>query len=399
MTSGPGIARTPLPKGFLASGLNSGVRKYRPDLGVLLSDRDCAAAGVFTLSQCKAAPILYCQDLLPSNRIRAIITNSGQANAATGKEGLSRNLKMVERLSDLAGCKADQVLSASTGVIGVQLDLDKILPTIPELLSRATEIAEPFALAILTTDLVPKTVMTDLKLSGGTVRLTGICKGSGMIHPNMGTMLGYLLTDAVMDATLADSMLRTANDESFNMISVDGDTSTNDAVFMLANGASGVALKTVEDKKLFAAALLETCIALAKSIARDGEGATKLIEVRIKGAPSRELARKAARGITLSPLIKTAMHGEDPNWGRVLARLGAEDVPAECLEKMVLTIQGLTLFQDGAPLPFDKAEARKSLRSSTIQIDVDLRSGTHAATAWGCDFSKKYVEINGEYTT
>lgn len=399
MTPGPGIARTILPKGFIAGGVNCGVRRYRPDLGIIISDTDAVGVGMFTQNECKAAPVKYCQGLVPSSHIRAIITNSGQANAATGKLGVENNWKMAVAAAKAVGCHAHQVLTASTGVIGQHLAIDQIVEAIPELVTRSADTAEPFALAILTTDLVPKTVTTVVSLSKGDVRITGISKGSGMIHPNMATMLGYLLTDCKLDMGVAKTMLKEATDLSFNMISVDGDSSTNDANFLLANGASGVELSNDDDYHKFKTALIDVSRVLAQAIARDGEGATKLIEVKLTGAPDLKLARAAARGITISPLIKTAVHGEDPNWGRVLARLGAEKIPEACLEKMTLEIQGTKLFENGAPVPFNRGQLGLALKASTVSIVVDFKSGEHEAVAWGCDLSKKYVEINGEYTT
>lgn len=397
MTTGPGISRTPLPKGFKAGGVNSGVRRYRPDYGVLLSEPEAVGVGVFTKNECKAAPVTYCMGLLPSKHVRAIVTNSGQANAATGQQGRDNNWRMALSVSKVIGCLPHQVLTASTGVIGKQLEIEKLEATSTELVEKAADYAEQFALAILTTDLVPKTVTTEVELSGGKVRITGICKGSGMIHPNMATMLGYLLTDVALTTDVAQDMLRKASDLSFNMISVDGDSSTNDCVFLLANGASGVALKTDEDYAKFKEALFAVSKLLAQSIARDGEGANKLIEVKISQCHDEELARKAARGVTVSPLVKSAIHGEDPNWGRILARLGAEGVPASSLEKMSLTIQGHRLFENGAPVEFDKTTVRSALRADTILIEIDLYSGRESATAWGCDLSKRYVEINTDY--
>jgi glutamate N-acetyltransferase/amino-acid N-acetyltransferase len=398
MTPGPGVHRTLLPKGFLASGVNCGVRRYRPDMGLLISDVPAVAAGVFTLNECKAAPVLFTQRLLPADNIRAILTNSGQANAATGDEGVEKNLMMVSAAAKALGCDLEQVLVASTGVIGQQLDTEKILPVMPELVSRANDSAESFATAIMTTDLVPKTVMTEVQLSGGSVRITGISKGSGMIHPNMATMLGYILTDAQITKDHAAQLIKKTADQSFNMISVDGDSSTNDCCFLMANGASGIALQTAEDVKKFDAAVLEIAIFLAKSIAADGEGATKLIEVEIKGSNNLLQARRAARGVTLSPLIKTAVHGEDPNWGRILARLGAEQVPSEQLMKMTLKVQGVLLFENGQPVKFVREEVKALLKQALVHIEIDLRSGTETATAWGCDLSRKYVDINTEYS-
>lgn len=398
MTPGPGIHRTLLPKGFSAAGVNCGVRRYRPDIGMLISDRDAVAAGTFTLNQCKAAPVLYCQSLLPSSKIRAIVTNSGQANAATGALGVENNLRMVNAAARALDCTASQVLAASTGVIGQQMDIEKIEAAMPELSERAVESAESFALAILTTDLVPKSVTTTVTLSGGDVRITGVCKGSGMIHPNMATMLGYLLSDVTLTEAQAQTLLTDAVNESFNMISVDGDTSTNDCCFLMANGASGVSLKSEADLLKFKAALHEVAKVLAQSIAIDGEGATKLIEVRLKGAPELAIARRAARGVTMSPLIKTAIHGEDPNWGRILARLGAEQVPSAALDRMTLRLQGTQLFESGQPVTFNRDAVRSSMKTDRIVIEIDLKSGAHEAIAWGCDLTKKYVDINTEYS-
>lgn len=395
---GPGTTRTPLPKAFSTSGINSGVRKYRPDLGIIISDVPATAVGVFTLNEMKAAPVLYCQALLPSAKVRAIVTNSGQANAATGILGVENNFKMAEAAARALHCDTNQVLIASTGVIGQHLAIEKISASMQELVDRSVDNAEAFALAILTTDLVPKTVTTEVKLSRGAIRITGICKGSGMIHPNMATMLGYILTDAIIHENKAQAYLKNSVDQSFNMISVDGDSSTNDCVFMLANGASGVGIETEDDHLKFENALLSVSQALAKSIARDGEGATKLIEVQLSGAPSIDLARKAARGVTLSPLIKTAIHGEDPNWGRIVARLGAEQVPATALAKMDLYIQNTLVFQNGGPIDFDRQALRLNLKRDSVIIKAELHSGPHSTTAWGCDLSKKYVDINTEYS-
>jgi len=398
MTPGPGLQRTLLPKGFRASGVNCGVRRYRPDVGMIISDVPATAAGVFTLNTCQAAPVLYSKDLVPADNIRAIITNSGQANAATGEQGVADNLAFAQAAAQALNCDADQVLVASTGVIGQRMDIDKLVQAMPELVERANEVAENFALAILTTDLVPKSITTSVTLSEGIVRITGVSKGSGMIHPNMATMLGYLMTDVKMEPGMCYSMLKETTDQSFNMISVDGDTSTNDCVFLMANGASGVALKNHQDILKFKTALLEVSQFLAKSIAADGEGASKLIEIHAHGAADVEVARAGVRAVTTSPLVKTAIHGEDPNWGRILAKLGASGVPAEWLAKMDLKIQGHLIFQNGAPVVFERAAVRNDLKQSKIDIYIHFHSGVHEAVGWGCDLSKKYVDINTEYS-
>lgn len=398
MTPGPGVRRTPLPKGFLASGVNCGVRRYRPDIGMLISEVPAVAAGVFTLNEFRAAPVRYTQALLPADNIRAILTNSGQANAATGDIGVERNLMMVSALAKQLGCDTNQVLVASTGKIGDQLDIEKILPCMPDLVARANDCTESFATAILTTDLVPKTVTSQVTLSTGTIRITGIAKGSGMIHPNMATMLGYILTDAKITKEHAAALVKKSADVSFNMISVDGDSSTNDCSFLMANGASGVELKTDKDFQKFEAVVEDISIFLAKAIAADGEGATKLLEVQIKGAADLELAKRAARSVTISPLIKTAVHGEDPNWGRIVARLGAEQIPNEQLEKMTLRLQGILVFEKGQPVNFVREEVKALLKQSVVKVEINLSSGKHSATAWGCDLSHKYVDINTEYS-
>lgn len=399
MKRGPGIAQTPLPKGFFASGVNSGVRAYRPDVGLIVSDSDMTAAGVFTQSEAKAAPVLWSQKLVPSKKIRAVITNSGQANAATGELGIANNLLMVNATAAVVGCAPEEVLVASTGMIGVHLNVELINKALPELAARVTNTAEHFANAILTTDLVPKTISTTLKLSGGEITITGIAKGSGMIHPNMATMLGYILTDAKLDPQAAHTFLKTAVDLSFNMVSVDGDTSTNDCAFLLANGASGVDVLSADDVALFQATVTELSQLLAQAIARDGEGATKLIEINLHGGSDVMLARKAARGLTVSPLFKCAIHGEDPNWGRILARLGAEGIPAAQLNQMTLKLQGEEIFVNGAPIFFDRDKVRGLLRSDTVLVEILFpnEAVVPVVKAWGCDFSKKYVDINADY--
>jgi glutamate N-acetyltransferase/amino-acid N-acetyltransferase len=392
------IPRISLPQGFTASGINSGVRRYRPDLGLIVSARACAAAGVFTRNSVKAAPVLYDAKLLPSNKIRAIVVNSGQANAATGADGVSDNLVLAQKCADVLGLEVDQVLTASTGVIGVRLPLDTLTPALAPAAKQLSEIINNFALAIMTTDLLPKFTCVDVELSRGKVRITGAAKGSGMIHPNMGTMLGFILTDALVDSAWLDRELKRIADLSFNMISVDGETSTNDTVLALANGASEVKPANKEDEKKLGEALREVATRLAISIARDGEGASKLITVNVKGLAKIEAAREAARLITTSPLIKSAVHGEDPNWGRILARLGMAEIDSSDFERLSVSLQGVTVFSEGRPIAFDRAATREKLRADSVIVDVDFGNGSATATAWGCDLTKRYVEINTEYS-
>jgi glutamate N-acetyltransferase/amino-acid N-acetyltransferase len=392
------IPRLRLPEGFSASGINSGVRRYRPDLGLVVSRAACAAAGTYTRNTLKAAPVLYNMSLLPSNEIRAIVVNSGQANAATGVEGQQDNALFALKTAEALGLRSDQVLVASTGVIGVRLPLDVLTPALVPATKGLTDTINNFALAIMTTDLVPKFSTREVILSTGRVVITGAAKGSGMIHPNMGTMLGFILTDAKLSSEWLNRELKKIVDRSFNMISVDGETSTNDMVLALANGASGAAPSSADDERKLIDALAAVATDLAISIARDGEGASKLITVQVRGLPKLELAREAARLITTSPLIKSAVHGEDPNWGRVLARLGMAGVEPAFFDKLAVELQGLRVFEQGKPLPFDRAQARELLRGDSVTINCDFRSGPHMATAWGCDLTKRYVEINTEYS-
>ncbi len=392
------IPSVELPKGFLASGINSGVRRYRPDLGLILSDRPCVAAGTFTKNSLKAAPVLYSRELLPSTNIRAIVCNSGQANAATGIEGYEDNNTFAMNTAQAVGVEPRQVLVASTGVIGVRMPLDTLRPALAPAVKAFSRTINQFGLAIMTTDLVPKFCREEVKTSMGKIVITGAAKGSGMIHPNMGTMLGFILTDAGLDKNWFDAELKRVVDETFNMISVDGETSTNDTVFALANGASECMLTTTEDLKAFSKGLKNVAAKLAIAIARDGEGASKLITVNVKGAATIEEARDAARSITTSPLIKSAMHGEDPNWGRILARLGFAGISPVSFDRLVLDLQGVRVFNQGKPMAFDRALARSKLHSENVIVDIDLKNGNFEATAWGCDLTKRYVEINTEYS-
>lgn len=394
---GPGSSKIPLPKKFYGYATNCGVRKYRPDLGVLYSELDCVATAVYTKNTCHAAHIHYDQEILPSESLRAIVTNSGQANTATGSQGDKDNLQMVNLVAEKLEVKASQVASASTGVIGVPLNIEKIHRAIPDLFLNRSKHAGSFATAIMTTDLSPKTCYLDVKLSGGDVRLTGICKGSGMIHPNMATMLGYILTDAKLELEWAKETLSKVVDDSFNMISVDGETSPNDTVFLLGNGASGISLESEEDKTIMIQAMNRLAQDMAKSIAADGEGASKLIEVEVLNYPDEMMARKIAKGITISPLIKTAIHGEDPNWGRIYSRLGQEGAEYELVSNCDLYLNKIKVLESGSPVPFDYYAMKTGLSEDFITIQIDFKSGHSSVKAWGCDLTKKYIDINTEY--
>lgn len=387
-----------LPKGFSAGGVNSGVRRYRPDLGIIYSDRDCSAAGVFTVNTFKAAPVLYNRALLPSDKIRGLICNSGQANSATGEEGIRDNLELATACSKELGVRPEQILVASTGVVGERLPLQKLKEGIPVVKREFNEHINNFALAIMTTDLVPKFGSETVKLKGGEVTITGAAKGSGMIHPNMATMLCFFVTDLKIAGVDLQKMVTEVMDQSFNMISVDGETSTNDMGLVMANGASGVAILDADDRKKFTEAFLLISTKLARSIARDGEGASKLLTVEMLGSPTLELARRVARSITISPLIKSAVYGEDPNWGRIIVRMGQEGVPENLLNSISIELQGHRVFEGGRPAKFDRKQVSQALSSDEVVIRIDLGSGKFQATAWGCDLTKRYVEINAEYS-
>ena len=364
---------------------------------LLFSDFDCTAVGIFTTNKCKAAPVKYCMSVLPSNNIKAIITNSGQANAATGALGDENNQKIITALASELKCSESEVLIASTGVIGQQLSIDKITKAIPKLVSSVSNIAEKFALSILTTDLLPKSTHTELKLSGGNVTLTGICKGSGMINPNMATMLGYFLSDVKIDKELAQKLVKETSDKSFHMISVDGDMSTNDCVFMLANGASNVEIQNDADFKIFKNAMEDMSIVLAKSIARDGEGATKLIEAQATGLDDLNVAKDIARKIVSSSLVKTAIYGESPNWGRILAKIGEADISEDALASCEIYIQGFKVFANELPTDINTDNLKKAMKEDTISIIAKFSQGEYIATAWGCDLTQQYVSINADY--
>jgi glutamate N-acetyltransferase/amino-acid N-acetyltransferase len=386
------------PAGFSGGAVAAGIKnasQKRLDIGVIVSSVICNTAAVFTLNKIKAAPVLLDQKRIKSGKARAVVANSGCANAYTGPQGTSDAVEMAELTACLTGVKPEEVLVASTGVIGAMLPMERIRKAIPKIKLSAKG-GHDVARAIMTTDTVPKEAA--VKADGFTIG--GVSKGVGMIAPNMATLLCFLSTDADVELNFLKTALRRAVDISFNMISVDGDGSTNDTLLIMANGKAGGALIKKDSPKaaLFQSALNKICIHLARANARDGEGATRLIEVTVEGAASQDDARNAARTIVSSSLVKTAVHGCDPNWGRVIAaagRSGAELDP----EKMGLKIGGITLVKDGAPVAFDKAKVLKVLGNEEVKITLNLNLGRAKATAWGCDLSAEYVKINADYTT
>jgi glutamate N-acetyltransferase/amino-acid N-acetyltransferase len=381
--------------GVAAAGVRDGTPS-RTDVALIVSDRPCAAAGVFTTNQVIAAPCVVTRRHLEQGRLRAIVVNSGNANACTGEQGERHAVMMARAAAQRVGCDPYEVAVASTGVIGVPLPVERIMKAVKGMGLRPGEWID-VAKAIMTTDTKPKNIGVELQLDAGTVHLRGIAKGAGMIHPNMATMLGFVMTDANVEAEALRDIVPYAAETSFNAISVDGDTSTNDTLLVLANGASGIAPRGA-DLHLFKDAVRGLCEILAKAIVADGEGVTKVFEVTVRGAASAEDARRAARTITTSNLVKTAIHGSDPNWGRILAAAGRSGarVDQRCVSIRIGTV---VVFASGTPTPLDRDALRRVFDRPEIPIEVDLGLGTDAARAWGTDLSAEYVRINADYTT
>jgi len=388
------------PAGFLAGATCAGLKKLdAADLGILYSEAPCTAVGMFTASRIKAAPVTVTQKRLPSETIRAVVVNSGCANASVGEPGLKDAVRMAELAADKMGVAAESVLVASTGVIGKRLPLELIEVAIGQI-SISEEGGHELARAIMTTDTIPKEAAVTVRSGDGRFTIGGIAKGSGMIHPDLATLLCFLTTDAAVTTDFLERALKNAVAASFNMVSIDGDTSPNDMALIMANGRARNE-PIAEGSSLagdFQEALSRLCTYLAKGIARDGEGASKLIAVTVSGALSTGEAKLAARTIAGSSLVKTAVHGNDPNWGRVIAALGRSG--AEVVEaKIDLYIGDTCLVKAGQPLAFDDQEVIRVLSSDEVPISLALNLGKASATAWGCDLSEEYVTINSDYTT
>ncbi len=389
-----------VPLGFTAGAARAGVKTGiadRLDVGLIVSDRPCTAAGVFTTNQVIAAPCVLTRTHLERGTLRAIVANSGVANACTGEQGDAAALAMAKSAAEAVGCAPDQIGVASTGVIGWQLPVDRIAKAIGEI-APSREGFPDFARAIMTTDTRPKQVIAAATTrSGRTIRALGTAKGAGMIHPNMATLLTFVVTDAAIPLAELRALTRRAADRSFNAISVDGDTSTNDTLLVLANGASGAAsdgeaVREAEDL------ITRVCEQLAREIVADGEGVTKVFAVHVTGAASDEDAKRAARTITTSNLVKTAIHGADPNWGRIIAAAGRSGAKVDD-RRASIRIGGIDVFRDGAPVRFDPADLRRAFERTDIEIELRLGLGAGAALAWGTDLSAEYVHINADYTT
>lgn len=392
------------PAGFKAAGVHADIKGKggtKKDVAIIYSEVPCAAAGVYTTNLVKAAPVTLSQERTETGSLQAVVVNSGNANACTGEQGMRDAIAMAAQTAQALGLAPAAVGVASTGVIGVELPMERVAAGIAAAAAAlSADGGADAAQAIMTTDTFSKEYAVRFELGGAMVTIGAMAKGSGMIHPNMATMLGFVTTDADVEPAALRTALQEATAKSYNMITVDGDTSTNDMVIALANGrAQGPKVMLgSRSYEQFAAALELVLTHLAKEIARDGEGATKLIEVRVKGAPTLADARKAARSVCGSSLVKSAVFGEDANWGRVLAALGysgAEFDPA----KVDLWLGDLQMMVAGTPVAFDEEAAAQVLKAKAVTFTADLHSGSAEATAWGCDLTYDYVKINGSYRT
>ncbi|MDD7678252.1 MAG: bifunctional glutamate N-acetyltransferase/amino-acid acetyltransferase ArgJ [Anaerovibrio sp.] len=390
------------PKGFKAAGVKAGIKKSgNLDLALIYTEKEAAVAGVFTKNAVAAAPVIVSREVVKGGKAHAIVANAGCANACTGETGLANARKMAALAAAEVGCAPDEVLVGSTGIIGVNLPMDKLEAGIK---AAAAELSEDGSKnagnAIITTDTYSKACSCEVEIGGQAVRFGAIAKGSGMIQPNMATMLCYITTDANISSQLMQKALSEIVEVSFNMISVDGDMSTNDTVLVLANGASGAAEITdgSPEYEKFYATLKEICQELSKRIAADGEGATKFLTINVSGTKTFEDAKTVAMSIAKSPLVKTAFFGEDPNWGRVICAVGYAGIPM-VPEKTVIKFGGVPVYANGLGAEFNEDDIHKVMAEHDIVIDVEMGMGDAQATVWSCDFSYEYVKINGEYHT
>ena len=402
-TPGPDLAAFALAAGFHTAATACGLKASgNLDLGLVWSEGPCSAAGVFTTNRVQAAPVHVCRETLAAaaGRVRGVLYNSGCANAVTGERGLTDARRMRELAAAAIDAKPDELLVLSTGVIGKFLDMGKLASGITALRSHsALRAAGDAARAIMTTDTRAKLAFSPLVLPGGRTTIAGFAKGAGMIHPNMATMLSVITTDARIEPARLDRALRSAVERSFNRISVDGDMSTNDTVLVLASGASGAVVDDAGEPE-FTGALTDVCVSLARQVARDGEGATRLVELRVTGGATDAQAHRVGDAIACSPLVKTAIHGNDPNWGRILAAAGYSGEAIEPDRVGLWFGDGdVQLLDRGLPVAFEAARASALLQQDQAIIHLDLGLGTASAVVWTCDFSAEYVRINADYTT
>jgi glutamate N-acetyltransferase/amino-acid N-acetyltransferase len=387
------------PLGFRATGIASGIKPQGLDLALVVADRDCAAAGVFTSNRAQAAPVLVSREHIAAGRARAVVINAGCANAATGEAGLRDAREMARITAEAVGCPPAEVVVGSTGVIGVALPMDALRAGIPKAAaSLARDGGAVAARAIMTTDTRPKEVVVEFELGGRRARIGGMAKGAGMIAPHMATMLAVFTTDAAVAPPLLRRALRDAVGESLNRITVDGDTSTNDMAVLLASGAaaSPPVLDDGPDYDLFRVALTEAARELAEKIVRDGEGATRVAEVRVEGAATPSDADRVARTVADSPLVKTALHGGDPNWGRILAAVGRAGVALD-IDRVDIHLGEVWVAEGGRARAYHEDDAHRAVLEDPVRIRIDLHAGPAQGWMWTCDFSRAYVDINAHY--
>ena len=390
-------------KGFQASGVKAGVKpgSEKRDIALVYSSAPCSAAGVYTTNRVQAAPIAVDREHLQNGRAQAVLLNSGNANACTGEKGLADARRMCRVTGEALRLPTEDVLVCSTGVIGVELPMEVIEKGIAVAVDALSEEGGADAAeAIMTTDTVPKSYAVEVEIGGKAVRIGGMAKGAGMIAPNMATMLSVVVTDAAVEAELLQELLGRAVQRSFNCITVDGDMSTNDTVIALANGAAGGAIleKGSPEVEVFYAAFEEACRQLAKMLARDGEGATKLIDIRVRGARNEAEAKQVGLAVANSNLVKTAVFGCDPNWGRILCATGYAGVELDP-ERVEVTLCGILIYGGGTGQDYDEEKLIEAMRAEEISIEIDLGDGQAQAGIFTCDLSYDYVRINAEYTT
>jgi glutamate N-acetyltransferase/amino-acid N-acetyltransferase len=383
-----------LPKGFVASGVRAGIRKKRPDLGLIVAPAGATAAAVFTQNRFLAAPVVLSKAALKKSggRVKGVVVNAGCANAVTGEAGMAAAKRVRTRAAELLACRDEEIFLASTGVIGVVLPDKKVRDFLPDAVNRLSAGGvDALSHAILTTDVGPKVAQATFSAGGKRARIVGVAKGAGMIHPNMATMLAFVMTDASVPPLALQKALKTAVDQSFNAISVDGDTSTNDTVLVLASGKVGEA-----DAEDFQRALNNVCRQLAWMIVRDGEGATRVMELEVRGAKTARDAQLAAHAVATSPLVKTALHGGDPNWGRILAALGRSGARFS-VKRVSLSAGPVKLVVDGEPASYREKDAAKVFSRERVPIILDLGGGHGRAVVMASDFGHDYVSLNADY--
>jgi glutamate N-acetyltransferase/amino-acid N-acetyltransferase len=392
-----------IPRGFCASGVKAGLKASGSlDLAVLAADGPCAAVGTFTTNRICAAPVKWCRDRLPAENIRAVVINSGNANAATGAVGLANAERTATVAAKHLGCRPEQVLIASTGVIGVQLPMERLERGVEQAVKALAANAAGFesaAAAMLTTDTQTKLVSETQAVSGREIRLLGLAKGAAMIGPRMATMLAVLVTDAPVWANDLREILSDAVERTFNCLSVEGHASTNDTVLLLSNTAATEPILRGEDVAKFAGMVTNACESLARAIANDGEGSTHFVTIDVEGCQNLTDARAIARAVADSPLVKTAIHGADPNWGRIVSAAGYAGVPFE-ESALSLWINGVPVYEDGAPVPFDAAAVASNLKANRdVHLRLALRGGRERVRFWTCDLTAEYIRLNADYTT